>query len=114
MIQVLQNAATTNGNGTSIEVEGFLAAQQIEVAESAGGTCTLALQGSFDGTNWFAAGYQQIDNTASLTRAVANISVTASSRHVYQLLDPYPQVRAVVSAVAGGATVTVKLYAVAG
>ena len=109
--QFLQNAATANGNGTPVYVGGFTGAQQVEVRETGGGTCTLALQGSFDGTNWYAAGYQQVDGVASPARATANISVTANMAHVYQVLDPYPQLRAVVSASASE-TVTVKLYMV--
>jgi hypothetical protein len=104
--------ASANGNGSTLGVGGLDTAQQIEVAETNGGTCTRALQGSFDGTNWYAIGYQQVDNTASPARAVANISVTANSRHVYQLLDPYLQVRAVISSVATSPSVTVRLYAV--
>ena len=112
-VVVLQNAATANGNGTPINADAFLTAQQVEIAETAGGTATVTLQGSFDGTNWYSAGYQQVDAIASLTRSVSGVSVTANSRHVYQLLDPYPQIRAVLGSVAGGANVTVKAYLVA-
>ena len=111
-IVFLQNAATANGNGTPAEVQGFTGAQQVEVRETNGGTCTVTLQGSFDGTNWYSVGYYQIDNNASLTRAVAAISVLATSAHVYQILDPYPQVRAAISSVASSPVVTVKLYGV--
>lgn len=112
-IVYMQQAATANGNGTSLPVEGVDSAIQLEVVETAGGTCTLALQGSFDaGANWYALGYQQVDNTASPARAVANLSVGANSAHVYQVLDPYPQMRAVISAVAGGASVSVRAYTV--
>jgi hypothetical protein len=116
-IQYLQGSssagATANGNGTPALTDGFNGALQLEVVESGGGTCTLTLQGSFDGgSNWDAVGYQQVDGVATLARAVSALSVTANMKHVYQLLDPYPQVRAVVSAVAGGCAVMVRLYMV--
>jgi hypothetical protein len=106
----MQNAATSNGNGTVATVDGYNGAQQVEVAETAGGTCTLAIQGSFDNTNFYAVGYQQVDNTTTPARSVGNISVAASTRHVYQILDPYKYLRTVISAIAGGGTVTTKVY----
>lgn len=108
----MQSAATANGNGTAAQVDGCTGAQQVEVAETNGGTCTLAIQGSFDGTNWYAVGYQQVDNIPTPARAVANIAVAASSRHVYQVLDPYNFIRTVISGIAGSAHVTTKVYAV--
>ena len=110
-ITLLQNAATANGNGDSLSTNGIKTVM-VEVRETAGGTCTLALQGSFDGANWYAVGYQPVDNQATLTRAVANISVTANLAHVYQILDTYPQLRAVISA-SSSETLTVKAYTIA-
>lgn len=117
LIQYLQGSAsagaTANGNGTVLEGYGYTGAVQIEVNETAGGTCTLALQGSFDGgANWYAVGYQQVDSITVPARSVANVSVVASSKHVYQILDPYPVYRAVISAVAGGCTLFVRAYLV--
>lgn len=103
--------ATANGNGTSEYVGGFLGAQQVEIVESGGGTATIALQGSMDGVTWYSMGYQQIDGQATLSRSVSAIAVAANSAHVYQLLDPYRQLRAVLSAVAGAA-VTARAYLV--
>ncbi len=111
-VQWLQQAATADGNGTPANVEGMDRYQLVEVVETLGGTCTLALQGSLDGSTWYAVRYQRVDNTASVAVAVANLSVTASTQHVYQLLDYYPQVRAVVSS-SSSESVNVKLYAVA-
>lgn len=109
-VDVLQNAATANGNGTISNSRSALGyGMVLEIQETAGGTATIALQGSFDGTQWYAVGYELIDNTAAPARAVANISVTADMVHSYAVLDVYPQTRAVLSAVAGGATVTVRL-----
>lgn len=106
--------ATANGNGTPAVVDGNTGAQQVEIVESGGGTCTVALQGAFDGSSgakWYAVGYQQIDAVATPTRAVANISVTANSAHVYQVLDPYAQLRAVISA-SSSETVTIRVYCI--
>lgn len=111
---VLQAAATANGNGTPADVSGFLAAQQVEIVESAGGTATVTFEGSFDGATWYAIGYYKVDNAATLTRTVTGVSVSANTSHVYQLLDPYAQIRARISSAAGGVTVTVKLFGVAG
>lgn len=116
-IQYLQGTSTTtataNGNGTICDGGGITGAIQVEVVESNGGTFTLALQGSFDGgTNWYAVGYQQVDNTAAPARAVANLSVLANSAHVYQILDPYPKYRAVVSSVAASPHILVRAYVV--
>lgn len=105
----MQAAATANGNGTAVPVDGCNGAQQVEIVESAGGTCTVTLQGSMDGTNWYGVGYQQVDAVASPGRSVSGISVLANSKHVYQVLDPYRQLRAVISAISA-ATVTVSVY----
>jgi hypothetical protein len=105
--------ATANGNGVAHSTAGYTGALQVEVVESAGGTATLAFQGSFDGgSNWYAVGYYQVDANATLTRTVSNVSVTANMKHVYQLLDPYPQMRAVLSSVAGSANVLARIYCV--
>lgn len=116
-VQYLQGTssapATANGNGVSVDADGVNSVINIEVAETNGGTCTLAIQGSLDGKTWYAVGYQRIDNQSSLARAVANLSVTANLAAVYQVLDAYPQYRAVISSIAGSANVTVRAYTVA-
>jgi hypothetical protein len=104
--------ASTNNNGTQHTMQGYNGAIQMEVVESNGGTATLAFQGSFDSTNWYAVGYYQVDNNASLSRSVSNVSVTANMKHVYQLLDPYPQVRAVLSSVASTPNIVVRAYCI--
>ena len=109
-ILALQSAATANGNGTSANVDGFAGAVVVEVVETAGGTCTLNLEGSFDGSTWYALGYSQVDNIASPARAVAAIAVAASSSHVYNILDTYKLIRARISA-SGGESLTVTLRA---
>jgi hypothetical protein len=107
---VLLNAATTNTSAQQ-DVSGYNGALQLEVRETAGGTVTLAVQGSFDGTNFYNVGYQRVDNQATITRAVGNVSVTANLAAVYQILDPYPELKVTTSAISA-ATVTVKLYGV--
>lgn len=116
-LTTLQNAATANGNGTAAIVGGYTGAIQVEIVESGGGTATVALQGALAqpgaaSPNWYSVGYQQIDGLATLARSVSAISVAANSKHVYQVLDPYVLLQAVLSSVAGGAVVTVKVYAV--
>lgn len=102
---------TANGNGATLDAAG-LRAQVVEIQETAGGTATVTLQGSFDGSTWYQAGFQQIDATATRTLTVGGISVLANSKHVYQVLDLYPLLSAAVSSVAGGATVLVRSYTV--
>lgn len=109
---IMQPAATANGNGTAVPVDGCNGAQQVEILESGGGTCSIALQGSLDGNTWHTVGYQQVDATAAPARAVAGISVAANSAHVYQVLDPYRFLQAVVSSVSGGCVVTARVYLV--
>ena len=104
--------ATANGNGTPHNSDDFIGAQIVEIRETAGGTATVTLQGSFDGTNWYSLGYYQTSGNATLARAAGGISVTANSKLVYQVLDPYTQIRARISSVAGGATVIVRGYLV--
>lgn len=104
--------AAVNGNGAPAFVGGYLGAQQVEIVESAGGTCTVTLQGSMDGVNWYSVGYQQVDAVLAPARSVSAISVLANSKHVYQVLDPYEQLRAVISSIAGGAAVRARVYLV--
>lgn len=103
---------TANTTSANLDTSGVDAALQLEVRESNGGTGTLNVDGSFDGINWYAAGYQQVDNNASLSRAVAAISITANSAHVYQILDPYPVMRLRLSSVANNPNVTARFYKV--
>ena len=105
--------ATANGNGNA-HVMPYTGAIQVEIQETHGSSAsaTVALQGSFDGSTWYAVGYYQVDGVTSLTRSVANISVTASMKHVYQVLDPYPQMQAVISSIANSASIIVRAYCI--
>jgi hypothetical protein len=118
-VRYLQGAAgapaTANGNGNVLHADGINGAVQVEVVESNGGTCTLAFQGAFDAGSgaWYGVGYQRVDATASPARTVdTGFSVTANMAHVYQILDPYPVYRAVISSVANSANVSVRAYVI--
>lgn len=107
----LQSAATANGNGQSHDLAGLAGPLIVQIDNTdAAGSGTVLLQGSFDNVNWFALGYQQIDSIAAPSRAVVAFSVAAATHHVYQVLDHYPILRAVLSGMAGfttgGITVT--------
>jgi hypothetical protein len=110
-VDVLQNAQTAAANGKVVPLIGDHGILNAEIQETNGGTATatVTFEGSFDGVTWYAAGYQPI-NSATLTRSVTGVSVTASAKAAYQILDFYPQIRARVSSPANSATVTVKLY----
>lgn len=103
---------TVNGNGQAADMLGLNGGSLLEIQELNGGsaTATVQINGSFDGITWYACGYQQVDATAAPARAIAAISVTAGAKHVYQILDNYPQLQAVVSAVALGATLLIRSY----
>ena len=106
----LQSAATANGNGTSGDLTGYGGATSVELIQTGTGTCTVQLQGSYDGVNWYNAGYMQVDNQANPARSVAGIAVTAAPfAHVYSVLDNYNLYRAVISATAGSIALTATL-----
>lgn len=105
----MQNQATSNGNGQAVSVDGYNGLQNVEILEFAGGTGTITLQGSYDAANWHSVGYQQVDGVAAPSRAVAPISVTADSAHVYEVLDGYRYLRAVISNIAS-AQITARVY----
>lgn len=106
--QALQTAQTGNANGVALASDGYKTLF-LEVAEANVGTATLNLEGSYDGTNWYAVGYQRVDAQASPARAVTGFSVTQNGRFVLQVLDQYPNFRARTSGNSG--SVTVKAYA---
>lgn len=113
LVVPLQTAATANGNGQNESVSGFNGVLNVEIVETAGGTATVTLEGWMSTAGgWHALGYQQIDGQASLSRAATGISVTANMSKVFQILDPYPTIRARISSIAGGASVNVTLYKV--
>jgi hypothetical protein len=84
-----QSAASGDGNGQVINVGGYSGAITIEIVNAAGGTANIYIEGSIDGTRWYALGYQQIDGVSSLSRTTAAIAVGAGPgwQHLYALLD---------------------------
>lgn len=76
------------------------------------GTATMTPQTSFDhGVTFYSAGFQPVDNQATLTRTVTALSITANGfNHVYQILDQAPYYQFVVSAVSGTVAITPYLY----
>ena len=97
--------ATVNGNGTTADCKGYATAQILEIFETQGGTCTITIQGSYGGPNWYTVGYEQLDGQATLTRSVSAISVTANSAHTYKILDSYNLIRAVITSISGAGIV---------
>lgn len=108
----LQQAATTTTTGTTASADGFNGVQNVEIQETAGGTATIALQGSMDGTTWYAAGYQQVDGVNDPMRTVTAVTVAANSAHVYEVLDGYRFLRANITAISG-ASVNARVYLMA-
>src|SRR5579884_750855 len=91
---LLQSAATADGNGTAASTDGYNGCQMIELQKSGTGTTTAVIEGSFDGTTWYAVGYYQVDAQATLTRSISPFSLAAGTQnHVLQVLDLYPQIR---------------------
>ncbi len=109
----LQAAATADGTGTPAPTDGFNGAQMLEIQKSGSGTCTATIEGSYDGSTWYAAGYQQVDGVASPARAASGLAIGAGNvAHVYQVLDRYPQVRLRLSGTAGAISLSANLYAI--
>jgi hypothetical protein len=109
---VLLAGVSTNTNSGNIDISGYNGALNLEVRETNGGTFTLAIQGSFDGSNFYNVGYQRIDGQTTLTRTASNLSVTANLAAVYQILDPYPILKVTTSSAASSPVLTVKLYSI--
>lgn len=95
----LQSAATVDGNGAYADVAGLNGPQTLELNNSAAGTTSVTIEGSFDGITWYACGFEQLDATANPSRSVSPIAVTGNPfAHVYAILDPYSRIRARMSA----------------
>jgi hypothetical protein len=108
----LQSASAADGNGTPADVSGLAGTQTLELVNTGTGTATITIEGSYDGSTWYACGYAQMDAQATLTRSVSAISVTASPfAHTYAILDQYSRIRARQSASAGAPSITATLRA---
>lgn len=82
----LSNAQTGNGASTNVADRGATtnaALLKITTAVGATPTCTYALEGSPDGTNWFSIPYA--DSATPTTIAVATFAITSATT-VYKLL----------------------------
>jgi hypothetical protein len=84
-------SATQTGNGTSTNVVDRGAAVErsallrITTTVGATPTCTYAIEGSADGTNWFAVSYA--DSATPDTGSVATFAITTATT-VYKILRP--------------------------
>ena len=107
--QTSVNATAANINGTPFDNRGNKSLWA-HVVNTGSGTCTVTLEGQDPLGNWYALGYQRVDGQATLTRAVAAISVTAGFAATYQILDYYSSVRARVTAQSGTIATTVHFY----
>ena len=87
----LQDGATATGNGTAIDGESHIG-HRFRV-RCTGGTATVNLESSDDGTN-----YDELEA----------LSMTAGSNEIREVTGPHKSLRARISAISG-ATVTVKV-----
>lgn len=118
-IQVLIcSAATGTGNQTVVDLEGYDGQIMLEctaVGTIAAQAVTFTVQGSDDGTNFYIAGYQQVDNVASPTRAVAGFTQTPGNgtvRNQLKVLDAYRYYTVNISSNTLLTGLTVRAYAV--
>jgi hypothetical protein len=125
------NAATANGIGTTVDVEGYNGAIIIDVWNTGTGSATFAVEGTDDqGVSWWGIGVDVMATgtavsggsnagvpaaAGSLTRA-ANIALAASgsagAAQRIAVLDPAVQMRCRISATSGTIAVTAQLIAI--
>jgi hypothetical protein len=83
----LSTAQTGNGQSTNVadrgSAAGCTALLKITTAIGATPTCTYAIEGSADGTNWFPAPYA--DSASPETMSVATFAITTATT-VYKIL----------------------------
>ena len=98
----LSNAQTGNGQSTNVIDRGIrtntVALMKITTTVGATPTCTYAIEGSPDGTNWYSIAYA--DSTTPETLSVATFVITTATT-VYKILrvdHPWRQVRLTYSA----------------
>lgn len=113
-VTVCQAAATADGNGAVADVAGLGGFLMLELNNTAAGTTTANVEGSFDGINWYALGYQQVDATAAPARAVTGIAVAGTSKHLYQILDHTTRLRVRLSGTVPTLALTATVYALPG
>ncbi|MBC2903522.1 hypothetical protein [Streptomyces cupreus] len=85
----LSNAQTGNGASTNIVDRGAVterpALLKVTTTVGATPTCTYAIEGSADGTNWFAVAYA--DSATPETVSVATFAITTATT-AYKILRP--------------------------
>lgn len=99
-VMVAHNAATADGNGSPFNLEVAHRTWGLQVVE--GGTVTtgtVTLQGSLDGTNWFALG------------AAYDAAVDTSGDIKWAVDKPVTRVRAVLANITGGGNITARIVA---
>jgi hypothetical protein len=121
-ISTLQDAATANGAGKVVQALGYDGSQVLFISNGTG-TATLTMQGSLDST--FAVSQDTVviglvklwDSTAgtNTSRSIVSgvLTIAASTSYLYQIVDPLPYLRAVISSAASLAGLTAKLYEMA-
>lgn len=109
-LTVLQSAASADGPGAYADVAGLAGPITLEIVNTGAGASSLTLEGSFDGINWYACGYAQLDNQSNPQRAVGGISIGAAPfAHVYSVLDTYTRLRSRMSGTTGSPSITAAL-----
>lgn len=90
----LSSAQTGNGQSTNILDRGaYISAPvllKITTTVGATPTCTYAIEGSADGTNWFSVAYA--DSATPTTVSVATFAITSATT-VYKIIQPNVPVR---------------------
>jgi hypothetical protein len=86
-------SAAQTGNGASSNVcdrGGSVGPALLKITTTVGGgpTCTYAIEGSADGTNWFAIPYA--DSATPTTTSVATFAITTATTVYKYLLANYP------------------------
>jgi hypothetical protein len=98
-----------NGQTPNMRFDGWKTIY-LEIFETAGGTATLAIDGTLDGTHYSVLPVQRVDGQTSYTQVIS-IPVTANMRQIWQVLVPYPLLSAIVSAYAASANINANFYA---
>lgn len=88
----LSSAQTGNGASTNVGDRAGLGAALLKVTTTIGATptCTYAIEGSPDGTNWFAVPYA--DSATPLTVVVTTFVITTATT-AYKIVQPNVPVR---------------------
>jgi hypothetical protein len=100
----------TDTTGAVFDISGVSGPKEVEIVNTTAGTCTVQIQGSFDGVHWYGFGYHEIDGQTTTTRKVVPISIAANGTGVYLLEDNYKLVRAVQNSSSGSPSITATFH----